>query len=451
MSATLFCLIKGNASTNAFSIKINRDEPISELKKLIKAELHPQFDHVTVKDIKLWKIEIPDDHDSELADPALNDELLATRDVGDYWTAPPKRHIHIIVESPVPTASSSREQELLDRLTSFETTHRVFTIKAFYGKQRKTFSWSVDIGTVTLDSMKLAILKVLPFPQDTKPEDLTLRFGKAVEKNCEELGLEDDATFRQYLKSCALQGFLTLKVQIDTVQKPFSDWKLGKVCELLGLAPGIDEFPTFKCGIDKLDSEKAKELTTHLCKDLRLRYKAIHGETEATRSEYVSPFLVTATSLFDGLVKLYPQLYVEGKYGRGPLDFCLKLLGVIISVVKVKKEDFDQGMAQNVIQLHSSLETNRKRKHDEIESDFADKAYGIVTDGRAWYFVEFIMDGDKPKISVHSGTPAVLDWTEESEALDKGAGRILGRIIWLLKEAKKWGKLDIAEKRRRIN
>jgi len=64
---------------------------------------------------------------------------------------------------------------------------------------------------------------------------------------------------------------------------------------------------------------------------------------------------------------------------------------------------------QNVIQLHSSLETNRKRKHDEIESDFADKTYGIVTDGRAWYFVEFIMDDDKLKISVHSETPAILD------------------------------------------
>ncbi|CAG8629236.1 41543_t:CDS:2 [Gigaspora margarita] len=327
MSATLFCLIKGNTSTNAFSIKINRDEPIR-----------------------------------------------------DYWTALPKRHIHIIVESPVPIAT-------------------------FYKKQRKTFSWLVDIDTVTLDSIKLAILKALPFLQDTKPEDLTLRFGKAEEKNCEKLDLEDDATFRQYLKSCALQRFLMLKVQIDTVQKPFSDWKLSKVCELLNLVPDIDKFSTFNCDINKLDSEKAKDLMTHFCKDLRLRYKAIHGKTEATRSEYVSPFFVTATSLFD-------------------------------SVVEVKKEDFDQGMAQNVIQLHSSLKTNQKRKHDEIKSDFADKAYGIVTDGRVY---------------VHSGTPAVLDWIEKLEALDKSADRILGQIIWLLKEAEQWGKLNMVEKRWRIN
>ena len=192
-------------------------------------------------------------------------------------------------------------------------------IKALHVKQCKTFLWLVDLEIITLDSMKQTILKVLPFPQDTKPKDLTLCFTKAKEKNCEELRSEDDPTFRQYLK----QASLLLKVQIETVQKPFSDWKLGKVCELFGL---VDEFPTFECGIDKLDSKEAKGLMAHLCEDLRHRYKAMRGETEATRNEYVSPFLVTATLLLNGLAKLCPQLYVEGKYSRGQLDFaCISL------------------------------------------------------------------------------------------------------------------------------
>jgi len=87
-------------------------------------------------------------------------------------------------------------------------------------------------------------------------------FCQSQEKNCEELRSEDDPTFWQYLK----QASLLLKVQIETVQKPFSDWKLGKVCELFGL---INEFPTFKCSIDKLDSKKAKGLIVYLCKNLR--------------------------------------------------------------------------------------------------------------------------------------------------------------------------------------
>ena len=38
MSITLFCLVKGNTPENAFSVKISRDEPISELKDAIKAK-----------------------------------------------------------------------------------------------------------------------------------------------------------------------------------------------------------------------------------------------------------------------------------------------------------------------------------------------------------------------------------------------------------------------------
>jgi len=218
-------------------------------------------------------------------------------------------------------------------------------VKVSRAKQHKTFIWPVDLETVTFDTIKLAILKTLQFPQDAKPADLILRFRKGEEETCERLGLEDDATLRQYLKFCALRGFFSLKVRIDTAQKPFSDWKLGKVCKLFGLASSIDEFPTFDCGIDTFDSDKAKDLMSHLCKDLKLRYKAIHGKTEATRSEYVSPFLVTAISLFNGL-ELCPQMYVEGNYGRGLLDFCLCLFGTIIGVVEVKKEDLNQVMAQ---------------------------------------------------------------------------------------------------------
>jgi hypothetical protein len=235
---------------------------------------------------------------------------------------------------------------MIDQLTSLRGQYRTFTIKVSYRKQCKAFAWPVDLDTVTLDTIRLPFHKVFQFPHDTKPRDLILCFSKVKERNYTEFGSEDDAAFRQYLEACALQGLLSFKVQIGTVQKPFSDWKLGKVCKILGLATSIDQFPKFFCGIDKLNSMEAKDLMAHLCKDLRLRYKAIHGKTEATRSECVSPFLVTATSLFCGLIKIYPQLYCKGKYGRGRPDFCLCLSGVIIGVVEVKKEDFDQGMAQ---------------------------------------------------------------------------------------------------------
>ena len=73
-----------------------------------------------------------DDQDNLLSNLTLNDgdSLLATREIGDYWTEkPPKRNIHVIVEPPESTATSSREQELLDRIASLEETLK----KSVYG------------------------------------------------------------------------------------------------------------------------------------------------------------------------------------------------------------------------------------------------------------------------------------------------------------------------------
>ena len=55
MSITLFCLVKGNTSENAFSVKISRDEPISELKKAIKAEKQNDFAGIDADKLKLWR------------------------------------------------------------------------------------------------------------------------------------------------------------------------------------------------------------------------------------------------------------------------------------------------------------------------------------------------------------------------------------------------------------
>ena|ERR1051326_6322636 len=121
MSITLLCLVKGNTLANAFPIDVNKDQLVGHLKKVIKAEKQNDFAGIDADRLKLWKKEIPDDQDDLLSNLTLNDgdELLATREIGDYWTEkPPKRNIHVIVEPPESTTTSSREQELLDELTS---------------------------------------------------------------------------------------------------------------------------------------------------------------------------------------------------------------------------------------------------------------------------------------------------------------------------------------------
>ena len=136
MSITLLCLVKGNTTASAFAVDIDREKLVSHLKDAIKAKNPQTFANVDPKDLKLWKKEIPDDQDDLLSNLILNDEpeLLATREIGDYWTEkPPKRNIHVIVEPPESTATSSREQELLDQVTSLQallnkSTHGMYKI-----------------------------------------------------------------------------------------------------------------------------------------------------------------------------------------------------------------------------------------------------------------------------------------------------------------------------------
>ena len=103
MSITLLCLVKGNTLTNAFSVKISRDEPISELKDAIKAKKAPEFDNFPADKLKLWKVTIPGDQDDQLRNLILQDgdELLAIRKISKYFPdSPPEEHIHVIVKLP---------------------------------------------------------------------------------------------------------------------------------------------------------------------------------------------------------------------------------------------------------------------------------------------------------------------------------------------------------------
>src|SRR6266542_4798704 len=123
MSITLLCLVKGNTTANAFTFDIEKDQLVGHLKKFIKAEQPQTFANIDAKDLKLWNVTIPGDHDDQLRNLILqdSDELLAINDIGDYWPEKPlKKNIHVLVSPPETTATSSREQELLDQVASLQ-------------------------------------------------------------------------------------------------------------------------------------------------------------------------------------------------------------------------------------------------------------------------------------------------------------------------------------------
>ncbi|CAB4380468.1 unnamed protein product [Rhizophagus irregularis] len=99
---TLFCMVQENIH-NAFAININRNKTISELKSLIQKEKYNDFAGIDPDQLKLWQVEIPDEHYDELVNLQLheNNELLATKKISKYFTKDPAdEHIHIIVSLP---------------------------------------------------------------------------------------------------------------------------------------------------------------------------------------------------------------------------------------------------------------------------------------------------------------------------------------------------------------
>ncbi|RHZ75565.1 hypothetical protein Glove_212g139 [Diversispora epigaea] len=111
---TLNCLVEGDDPyENCFVIKINKTESVSILKKHIKNEKKPNFDHLPADQLKLWKVNIFLSELNEKLNILINRnlavieqrlegrKLLASDDVQDYFNEQPtKKHMHIIVECP---------------------------------------------------------------------------------------------------------------------------------------------------------------------------------------------------------------------------------------------------------------------------------------------------------------------------------------------------------------
>ncbi|KAF9206818.1 hypothetical protein BGZ59_011483, partial [Podila verticillata] len=105
---SLFCLVDGEATSKAFSIKIPSSDTVDDLKKLIKTEKTPRFDDIAADELTLWSVSIPvvavDKHKPIiLTEIDSTTELDPTDDISDVFEDQPlKKTIHVIVQRPPP-------------------------------------------------------------------------------------------------------------------------------------------------------------------------------------------------------------------------------------------------------------------------------------------------------------------------------------------------------------
>src|SRR3954452_10656512 len=102
---------------------------------------------------------------------------------------------------------------------------------------------------------------------------------------------------------------------------------------------------------------------------------------------------------------------------------------LLLFITKDKEHNISLGIAQNIKQLTSSLETNKKRKRDY----YFNYLYGVVTTGRDWLFLLYTTG----VISKCSKLPYTIKFTddtsnensEEYHTLFKDMKKILSIIV----------------------
>jgi hypothetical protein len=105
---TVYCLVDGESTMNAFPVPISSAETVGDLKDKIKTEKAPEFDDIAADELNLWKVSIPDDDDVliVLDNQPEKTQLNATRKLFGVFkteleknknTNLPENTIHIIV------------------------------------------------------------------------------------------------------------------------------------------------------------------------------------------------------------------------------------------------------------------------------------------------------------------------------------------------------------------
>lgn len=125
-----------------------------------------------------------------------------------------------------------------------------------------------------------------------------------------------------------------------------------------------------------------------------------------------------------------PEYYLEGLNGRGPVDYAIEqATSTVVGITEVTREDFDKGVAQNMVQLETTLD-DRKHKAEDMSDAPTDsdliKRFGIITDSQSWMFLECYHDTPQFRLSKE------YNIVYGQEALGQGVQVIIEMIAWFL-------------------
>ncbi|KAF9921611.1 hypothetical protein BGZ67_000357, partial [Mortierella alpina] len=376
---TLFCLVAGETTSHAFPVKVSFDDTVGDLKKLIKIEKAHDFNDIDANSLTLWKVSVPVSDDEEEAPfrlDALSEKkkLNPRNDISAvFGDEPPKKSDLVVVQRPSPPPSGLDPEIAALRKQLSDVFDSSFSIGIVVKPEKKVaFSWCGIVDTATLDDLKKNIFDL--YPQYAHDDYLEIFVYNGQPKP--EL-IRDNEDLRKILKVAKTTSKPRLTISLETPTKSFSLWKFKDVCAEYNLSlsadPGLDVLPAFTdIEATPLVSEFQKKMLAQLLDEVESMVDVLSllGANEATRSMIVGAFLVKATRLFKEDLVLAAQRNLSGRRGNGEVDFSVhsrKNDNLTLGVTEVKREDFKQGVAQNIVQLESALTTAKKRKRSPTD------------------------------------------------------------------------------------
>ncbi|RIB06289.1 hypothetical protein C2G38_2046905 [Gigaspora rosea] len=168
---------------------------------------------------------------------------------------------------------------------------------------------------------------------------------------------------------------------------------------------------------------------------------------EAMRNSYIEAILHTALHLIRKTtshdLSLSPQIEVVGE---GRVDWTIKEFEDLLCITEGKQNLVAVGLAQNLIKLESSYQTNKRKK--KADDSFYDYLYGIVTTATDWHFIFYTPEGvfstSQTEYHISLTKSAIQDVSE----LRKGVKKAIEVIVGILKDRIMVEKEPEAKKRR---
>ncbi|KAG0219387.1 hypothetical protein B0O80DRAFT_460327, partial [Mortierella sp. GBAus27b] len=420
-SLLLFCLLDGTPLSNAFTITISSSSTIHELKKAIKDEKPNEFSTIEADKLVIWSVAIPltGDQDTPIwvqdVDEQKSRPLPVALLSSLFPDGPGNEAIHIIVQ-PLQVGQTQRY-------------HRM-GITLIAGSQKK-FPWTINPEAETLNGLRSKVNAVYPGMAASNAV-VVVHHPKqgSSEESLEHIATDDQ--LRPVLCYYIQNGFDNIKLDIVAPSLPFSNYTLKDVYKIYE----FDEFkPLSHIGSATFETKDRKDALDILLDELEVRISTTTPRThEQAVSALVYSFLVRAT-------KFYPELSVtcerqlQGRRGHGQVDYTIEVKGnrsYVVGVVEVKLTDIDKGVAQNAVQLESTL-TESDAVLRRIPPDSPPLvSYGIVSDASVWHFLECKVDhtASTQLTFRRSALTSTIDYKRDGWKED--AEKVFGHVLWLL-------------------